>query len=100
MKCGRELKKNQVFCSECLAVMEDYPVKPGTPILLPAQLPAPQAPARAPKRKPRKPEEQISRLRSTVRWLSLALIVTLLAFTAVAFMMFWLLDGPDWEPFF
>ncbi len=35
MKCGRDLQPGQVFCDECLAEMEKYPVKPGTVVLLP-----------------------------------------------------------------
>ena len=35
MKCGRDLQPGQVFCEECLAEMEKYPVKPGTVVLLP-----------------------------------------------------------------
>jgi len=100
MKCGRELKDHQVFCPECLAVMNDYPVKPGTPILLPTRQNLPVAQPKPSKKKARKPEEQVLRLRSAVRWLTLALIVTLLAFVAAALMMLWLLDGPGWQPLF
>ena len=35
MKCGKEVKENQVFCDACLVIMEKYPVKPGTHIQLP-----------------------------------------------------------------
>ncbi len=97
MKCGRELKETHVFCPECLAAMEAYPVKPGTPIQLPSLTKAPSPASKHPRRKPRKPEEQVLQLRSTVRWLSLALVVTLLAFIATAVMMLWLLDGPGWQ---
>ena len=100
MKCGRKLKDNQVFCPECLAVMDAYPVKPGTPIQLPTHHDTPTAPAKSPKKRARKPEEQILRLRSAVRWLTLALVVTLVAFIITAFMMLWLLDGPGWLPFY
>ena len=100
MKCGRELKDKQVFCPECLTIMADYPIKPDTPILLPTRHSALPNPAKSPKKKARKPEEQVLRLRSTVRWLTLALLVTLLAFIATAFMMLWLLDGPGWQPLF
>ena len=100
MKCGRELKEKQVFCPECLAVMADYPIKPGTPILLPTRHSASSTPVKSPKKKARKPEEQVLRLRSAVCWLTLALVVTLLAFIATAFMMLWLLDGPGWQPLF
>ena len=39
MKCGKEVSEDQVFCPECLAEMERYPVKPGTPVLLPHRSP-------------------------------------------------------------
>ena len=35
MKCGREIEDGQAFCGDCLAVMEKYPVKPGTAVILP-----------------------------------------------------------------
>lgn len=34
MKCGREIPEG-AFCEECLAVMEKYPVKPNTVVLIP-----------------------------------------------------------------
>ena len=39
MKCGKDVNEPQVFCDECLAVMERYPVKPGTAIQLPKRQP-------------------------------------------------------------
>ena len=98
MKCGRKCKENQVFCLECLAVMADYPVKPGTPIQLPIRQQTPTLSGKAQKKKQRKPEEQILRLRSAVRWLTLGLIASLAAFIITALMMLWLLDGPGWFP--
>ena len=35
MKCGRDLDENQVFCDICREDMKEYPVKPGTVVLLP-----------------------------------------------------------------
>jgi NMD protein affecting ribosome stability and mRNA decay len=35
MKCGRETENEQVFCQDCLQIMEKYPVRPGTVVLLP-----------------------------------------------------------------
>lgn len=37
MKCGREIPAGDVFCQECLADMEKYPVKPGTVVHIPNQ---------------------------------------------------------------
>lgn len=94
MKCGRELKEKQVFCDSCLADMEKYPVKPGTPIYLPVRTVEPAAkkhPAR--KKQALKPEEQISRLRISVRLLLLALIVALLAFSLTSLLALHLMEA-------
>lgn len=79
MKCGREIFLGQVFCKDCLADMEAYPVKPGTPVQLPTQKPTPAPRRTSHPRKQRKPEEQIVRLRRMVRGLTLALIAVVLA---------------------
>ena len=76
MKCGVEIPENQVFCDHCLAVMEEYPIKPDAHIHLPKR----EAPAEAPKRpvkKKRTPtlEEQVSSLRRKVLRLRLAAVV-------------------------
>ena len=39
MKCGREIPAGDVFCQECLADMQRYPVKPGTAVQIPKQPP-------------------------------------------------------------
>ena len=93
MKCGRKIKDRQVFCEDCLAIMESYPVKPGTPIQLP--LPTKSVPPAKPnKRRVKKPDEQILQLRSSVRWLSVALFVAMLSFIAVVIMLLWVLNNP------
>ena len=78
MRCGVDTGEKEVFCSECLASMEKYPVKPGTPVHLPmrAVLPDIKKPTR--KKSGNTPEEQISRLRNMVRRLTGALIAALL----------------------
>ena len=62
LKCGRETEEGQVFCKECLAVMEKYPVKPGTAVLLPKRNPAPTVKKIRWKPAP-SPEEQVVKLR-------------------------------------
>ena len=82
-KCGREMRETGVFCPECLAGMEAYPVKPGTPIQLPVRANDPIPKKR--KRRPNiKPEERIRQLRTALRWMTLALIITLIAFVVIA----------------
>lgn len=78
MKCGREIALGQVFCKECLADMADYPIKPGTPVILPT--PEPKSTTRRSARKARKPEEQLSMLRTIATILSLLLIAVALTF--------------------
>lgn len=39
LKCGKKAEEQAVFCSECLAVMDQYPVKPGTVVHLPLRQP-------------------------------------------------------------
>ncbi len=85
MRCGRELKNGSTFCEDCQAVMDACPVPSGTPV----QLPHREAPVTGKKRSARKrreipPEEQIARLRSSCRWLGIALVVALLAFAFTA----------------
>ncbi len=37
LKCGEKIEHNQVFCPNCLAEMEHYPVKPDIVVQLPIQ---------------------------------------------------------------
>lgn len=79
MKCGRDVALGQVFCKECLADMANYPVQPGTPVILPNRSATVQ-PRRVPARKARKPEEQIGTLRKIIIGLSIAVITISLGF--------------------
>ncbi|MBE6976889.1 MAG: hypothetical protein E7439_06855 [Ruminococcaceae bacterium] len=97
IKCGRKEKGKRVFCQECLDIMEQYPVKPGTPIQLPTYTP-PAPPAKASRRRPKKPEEQIRRLRSNLRWMTCAFVLALLAFLLAATMIFWMLKSGSYQP--
>ena len=96
IKCGRELKKQQVFCDACQEDMRGYPVNPGTPIQLPTR-PAAAAAKRKPARvkKQLSPEERVVRLRSSVRLLTLGLIAAVLAFAVAAVLLLHLLNQRD-----
>ena len=78
MKCGKEVKEKQVFCEACLVIMDKYPVKPGTHIQIP-QRPKSTANKPSSKKKIYTPEEQVQRLRRSVKGLVLALICSMLA---------------------
>ena len=56
MKCGREIDGEQVFCDNCLSIMEKYPIKPSTHIHLPKrELPT----VKVSRKKVLSPEEQV-----------------------------------------
>jgi hypothetical protein len=98
MRCGRELKNGSTFCQSCQEVMESCPVPQGTPI----QLPSREVKSTGKKKNTRKhrelsPEEQVSRLRATCRWLLLALIVAVLAFAFTAGLLLHVLEQTPGE---
>ena len=80
MKCGKEITENRVFCDDCLEVMSQYPVRRGTPIHLPSAAPSAEKKV-APKKRQPTPEEHLVRFRKATRWLSIALVSTLLVLT-------------------
>ncbi len=79
LKCGKETEFDQCFCKECMAQMEKYPVKPGTPV----QLPQPSARTTPAKERPKKKTvseaEQIAKLyhRNQILMVLLLLALTL-----------------------
>lgn len=81
MKCGREIGDDHAFCSGCLELMAQYPVKPDVVVNLPLhrEVPVKKAP---PRKKAPAAEEQIARLRRRNRRLvflvCLLLVVSLL----------------------
>ena len=77
MKCGKEIGENRVFCDDCLEVMSHYPVRQGTPVLLPSIATSPEKKP-TPKKRQLTPEDHLARFRLATRWLSVALISTLL----------------------
>lgn len=79
LKCGKEIPEKQAFCDRCLAVMEQYPVKPDTHILLPNRS-IPQAVKKSANRK-KEPtmKERLVRAKTAVKWLSIALAVMVFA---------------------
>lgn len=91
MKCGRDVEEQDVFCSECLAKMEQYPVKPGTVVLLPRRREQPPLRRMHLHRKPvPTPEEQVKSLRKVIFWLgvtvvAMAVVIGILVYPAVSY---------------
>lgn len=80
MKCGRETSGREVFCEECLKVMEKHPVGSA-----PVQIhPRPETKAKSAVRKQPKAEELLEKSRKTVaRLKKLCLVLTLLLVLAL-----------------
>ena len=93
MKCGRDLDENQVFCDICREDMKEYPVKPGTVVLLPHYAQYSQ-PKRAPKRIITH-EEQVRRLKKRNR--TLAYLLALAVTCAISFGMLCLYLYAEYE---
>ena len=81
IKCGKETQEGHVFCEDCLAVMDAYPVKPDAAIHLPNRQEA--APKKAvPRKRVLTPEEQVERLKKANRRLRWYFLLLLLLFAA------------------
>ena len=87
MKCGREIALGQVFCKECLAHMEQHPINPDTPVILPNRAAAAAARRASHSRKNLKPEEKVARLRRLVLIQTLALLAIMVAFVLTVWVM-------------
>ena len=92
MKCGKKLGSSQVFCDECLEMMEKNPVKPGTVVKLPNR-PVVSMTKKRPlhRRYFWNAEDEIDTLRSKLRWVTFALVIAILGFLACLAVIFLLL---------
>ncbi len=94
MKCGKEVSGSQVFCDACLQDMEQYPIKPGTPVLLPNR-PSQSVVHKRSARRSRKPEEQISGLKNALTWLCVFCCLLMVALTLSVMLNLQLLGNND-----
>ena len=83
LKCGREIRGDQVFCPDCLEEMKQYPVSSTATVRLPRR---PEAPVsrKAARRKSVSEEEQIRHLKKWIRiltWVLAAAIVVIIILT-------------------
>lgn len=86
VKCGRETAEERVFCDVCLREMEDYPVKPGTAIYIPARNPAEEVRKSQPRRKPAPTlSDQVLRLKKKVLRLRILAVLLLLICCVLCF---------------
>lgn len=80
LKCGRKTNSEQVFCDGCLQIMDEHPVKAGTPVLLPNPKNTGAAKKAAHRKRTLSPEEQIVHLRKALRrmYLCVAVLIVVL----------------------
>ncbi len=84
MKCGKELKNEGVFCPDCLAEMEKYPVKPNITVQLPPRRITTAARKKARRQRYVKAEDQIRHLKTVRNRLIATLVAVILLFSAAA----------------
>ena len=90
LKCGKKTKDEQVFCTECLEVMEAYPVKRDIHIQLPTRPDASVQKRAARKRRNLTPEEQALLYRAKTRRLTVVVVLLiLLLLVAVAGILYY-----------
>lgn len=94
MKCGKETGENQVFCDDCLEVMAKHPVRQGTPVHLPNYNTSVEKKA-APKKRQPTPEELLPRFRKATRWLSVALVSSLLVLSITVALLVNFVNAPS-----
>lgn len=95
LKCGRETE--QMFCEDCRAVMEKYPVRPDAILLLPKARSA-TAHKNPVRRQAISADAQIAALKHTVRALIIALVVLTLIVLAESAVVFHIVNGRDARP--
>ena len=96
LKCGKDTKDENVFCPQCLAKMESYPVKPDIHIQLPNHE-ARELARRNAKKKKRAPtfEEQIESLRTRNRRLMAIIVLLVLMLGAAAYYLLKNSNAPE-----
>lgn len=91
IKCGKDVTNGGEFCEECLAEMEQYPIKPDTPVTLPKR--EDYSTVKHTRKRAVKSEVQIAHLKKLVGWLA-GISAVLLLLTAVAVVLIIrLMDG-------
>lgn len=96
LKCGEKIPSGHFFCENCESGMENYPVKPGTPIQLPPRAPKPASnKKKARGKKPLPPEIMVVRQRRSLIALTLAFAVTFIAFLLSAGLALHLMEERD-----
>ena len=92
LKCGKSTQDEQVFCSQCLAGMDAYPVKPDVHIVLPHR---PETKKTGKKKRMPSAEEQVVLLRVKQRRLKWTIFLLCLILCALVGLGVYLHLQPD-----
>ncbi len=94
LKCGKETQDTQVFCPDCLQIMEQYPIAPETVIHLPKRTSGTteKTPSR---RRDLSTAETISQLQGMIRWLTATVAILSLLLCIVAGLLLYNLSTPS-----
>lgn len=96
LKCGRETQGKDVFCPQCLEVMAQCPVKPGTVVNIPQRAPSKKPPSG---KKQAKPEIILARLNQSIKRLRIAVailsVLLVLSAGALSFLLYQSYTQPD-----
>ena len=95
LKCGKDTKDEQVFCPQCLAGMDDYPVRPDVHIQLPNHEARNNPKKNTKKKRAPTPEELVDILRSRNRRLLAIILVLVLLLGAAAYALTQGKDVPE-----
>lgn len=95
MKCGRETSGGEIFCQDCLAQMEKYPVSINAPVVIHKRE---DVQRKASHKKTLKPEEQITRLSRTVLHLRRLVLVFAALFVLTAGILVYVLSSHSDDP--
>lgn len=100
LKCGKETVGNQVFCADCLEIMKNCPVKPGTPVHIPQRKPRPIDKKQGARQRNLSEGEQIIQYRKIIRWLTLTIAVLCGVLCLMVVLMLLMLEGQTIADFF
>ena len=95
LKCGKKTKDEQVFCEQCLAAMDAYPVRPDIHIQLPNRPIADTPKKSGKKRRSLSPEEQAIYYRRRSRRLAVLCVALVAVLCVTAAMLAHLIMHPE-----
>ena len=98
MKCGRETETEQVFCADCLAEMEKYPVKPDVVVQLPHRNEGERHPAPR-RRSALTVEEQLAKMKRKVWNYRITSMILIVLAVLLSYMVYRFADELDFQRF-